>query len=119
MKKGGWILLKKKKKCVVHQGLSSNRTSDCNVTPDLSSSIQNNSLASPVHPPIPTVSYEQLKEIIEHNTALIIDVRTKNELAETGVIPNSLNIPSTFVMLFRLRFNAGAFLPNYIVILFV
>jgi len=34
-----------------------------------------------------------LKDFINQNDVLIIDVRTKEELAATGVLPNSHNIP--------------------------
>jgi len=42
---------------------------------------------------VTNINYEQLKEFIVQNKGLIIDVRTKDELAATGVIPNSHNIP--------------------------
>lgn len=50
-------------------------------------------------PSIKEVNYEQLKEYINQNEALIIDVRTKKELVETGVLPNSYNIPSMYVVI--------------------
>lgn len=44
-------------------------------------------------PSITDINYERLKEFINQNEVLIIDVRTKEELAATGVLPNSYNIP--------------------------
>jgi len=55
--------------------------------------IQNHSFAG-ISPPIITgINYEKLKEFINQNNVLIIDVRTKEELAATGVLPNTCNIP--------------------------
>lgn len=47
-------------------------------------------------PTVPTINYEQLKEFINENKVLIIDVRIKEEIALTGIIPNSSNIPCTY-----------------------
>lgn len=47
-------------------------------------------------PQITTINYERLMEMINQNKALIIDVRTKEELTATGVIPKSFNIPCMF-----------------------
>lgn len=47
-------------------------------------------ISSPI---INEMNYEQLKKCINQNEALIIDVRNKEELAATGVLPNSYNIP--------------------------
>ncbi|CAH1735992.1 rhodanese domain-containing protein CG4456-like [Aphis gossypii] len=55
--------------------------------------IQNRSFAGTSPPIITDINYERLKEFINQNDALIIDVRTKEELATTGVLPNSYNIP--------------------------
>lgn len=45
---------------------------------------------------ITNIDYEQMKKFTGQNEVLIIDVRTKEELAETGVLPNSYNIPCMF-----------------------
>lgn len=45
---------------------------------------------------ITNIDYEQMKKFISQNEVLVIDVRTKEELAETGVLPNSYNIPCMF-----------------------
>lgn len=55
---------------------------------------QNCSLGSTSPPLITNIDYDNFKRFIEQNNALIIDVRTKEELAATGVLPNSYNIPS-------------------------
>lgn len=47
-------------------------------------------------PMIVNIDYEQMKKFINQNEVLVIDVRTKEELAETGVLPNSYNIPCMF-----------------------
>jgi len=49
---------------------------------------------------ITDINYERLKEFMKHNEVLIIDVRTKEELAVTGVLPYSYNIPRMFNILF-------------------
>jgi len=41
-----------------------------------------------------------LKEFINQNEVIIIDVRTKEELAATGTLPNSYNIPRVYKTLF-------------------
>jgi len=38
-------------------------------------------------------TYEEVKEIPNHPEKYLIDVRNKDELARTGVIPASINIP--------------------------
>ncbi|XP_015376032.1 PREDICTED: heat shock protein 67B2-like isoform X1 [Diuraphis noxia] len=60
---------------------------------NLYSLIQNCSFADTSSPIIADINYEKLKELINQNEVLIIDVRTKEELAATGVLPNSSNIP--------------------------
>nr|CAD7575189.1 unnamed protein product [Timema californicum] len=40
-----------------------------------------------------TISYEDMMEVIEEFSAILIDVREREEIAETGSIPNSINIP--------------------------
>jgi len=55
--------------------------------------IQNRSFAGTSPPLITDINYEKLKDFINQNDVLIIDVRTKEELAATGVLPNSYNIP--------------------------
>lgn len=44
-------------------------------------------------PTFTNIDYDKLKEFINKNNALIIDVRSKEELAATGIIPHSQNIP--------------------------
>nr|CAD7604074.1 unnamed protein product [Timema genevievae] len=39
------------------------------------------------------VSYEELNTLIHDKSAILIDVRERKELADTGVLPNSVNIP--------------------------
>lgn len=53
---------------------------------------------------IKELNYEQLKKYINHNDTLIIDVRTKKELAETGILPNSHNIPRMFDIKFIINY---------------
>lgn len=45
---------------------------------------------------ITNIDYEQMQKFISQNEVLVIDVRTREELAETGVLPNSYNIPCMF-----------------------
>lgn len=42
---------------------------------------------------IPVVSYEYVKDLSNHPDKMLIDVREPSELAETGAIPTSINIP--------------------------
>jgi len=44
---------------------------------------------------LPQVEYEKVKAIADKKEAghFIIDVRTKEELAKTGQIPNATNVP--------------------------
>lgn len=42
---------------------------------------------------IPVVSYEYVKDLPAHPHKVLIDVREPSELAETGAIPTSINIP--------------------------
>ncbi|XP_015376040.1 PREDICTED: heat shock protein 67B2-like isoform X2 [Diuraphis noxia] len=63
---------------------------------NLYSLIQNCSFADTSSPIIADINYEKLKELINQNEVLIIDVRTKEELAATGVLPNSSNIPQKY-----------------------
>lgn len=55
---------------------------------------QNRSFVNISPPSISEIDYEHFKKFIDQNDALIIDVRSKEELATTGVLPNSHNIPS-------------------------
>ncbi|XP_025199065.1 rhodanese domain-containing protein CG4456-like isoform X2 [Melanaphis sacchari] len=55
--------------------------------------IQSRSFSATSQPLITEINYEKLKELMNQNDVLIIDVRTKEELAATGVLPNSYNIP--------------------------
>lgn len=41
-------------------------------------------------------TYDEVKELPNHPEKLLIDVRKPSELAETGKIPASINIPSKF-----------------------
>lgn len=43
--------------------------------------------------PIPSVQYNDVKELPNHPEKLLIDVRELQELEETGKIPTSINIP--------------------------
>ncbi|XP_014093205.1 rhodanese domain-containing protein CG4456 [Bactrocera oleae] len=43
--------------------------------------------------PIPSVQYNDIKELPNHPEKLLIDVRERQELEETGKIPTSINIP--------------------------
>jgi len=62
---------------------------------NLNSSIlmQNHGFSGISPPLITNINYEQLNKFIAQNDSLIIDVRTKKELAATGILPNSINIP--------------------------
>lgn len=40
-----------------------------------------------------SVNYDKLKKLIKEKSVHLIDVREKHELLETGVLPNSVNIP--------------------------
>lgn len=42
---------------------------------------------------IPIVLYDEIKDLPNHPEKLLVDVREPNELAETGRIPTSINIP--------------------------
>lgn len=42
------------------------------------------------------VSFEELRNLQKENKTLIIDVREPSELLETGILPNSINIPCKF-----------------------
>lgn len=42
---------------------------------------------------IPIVSYEYVKDIPNQPTKMLVDVREPSELAESGAIPSSINIP--------------------------
>jgi len=61
--------------------------------PDWRSPMRNRNFAGTPSPSVTNINYEQLKKFIVENKASIIDVRNKDELAATGVIPNSHNIP--------------------------
>jgi 3-mercaptopyruvate sulfurtransferase SseA len=41
-------------------------------------------------------TYEEVKELPKHPEKLLIDVREPAEIAETGKIPTSINIPCKF-----------------------
>lgn len=58
--------------------------------------IQHRNFSDIATPNITNINSNGLKEFIVQNEALIIDVRTKEELAATGVIPNSHNIPCMY-----------------------
>nr|CAD7421318.1 unnamed protein product [Timema poppensis] len=40
-----------------------------------------------------TISYEDMMEVMDEFSGILIDVREQEEIAETGSIPNSINIP--------------------------
>ncbi|XP_060526317.1 rhodanese domain-containing protein CG4456-like [Cylas formicarius] len=42
---------------------------------------------------LPKIEYEDVKKCYEDKNVLLVDVREPNELNETGVLPNSINIP--------------------------
>lgn len=58
--------------------------------------ITKSSFACASVPVITNIENEQMKKFIGQSEVLVIDVRTKEELAETGVLPNSYNIPCMF-----------------------
>lgn len=39
-------------------------------------------------------TYEEVKDVPNHPEIYLIDVRNKNEVASSGTIPGSINIPS-------------------------
>ena len=43
-----------------------------------------------------TISYDQLKEMMEKEKLTIVDVREANEVQSEGMIPNALHIPRKF-----------------------
>lgn len=57
---------------------------------------QNRGFAEDSLPSVQNISYGQLKEFLNENKVLIIDVRIKEEIASTGVLPSSSNIPCKF-----------------------
>jgi len=60
--------------------------------------MQNHGFSGISPPFITNINYEQLNKFIAQNDSLIIDVRTKEELAATGILPNSINIPCMLIM---------------------
>lgn len=46
-------------------------------------------------------TYDEVKDLPNHPEKYLIDVRDPPELAETGQIPTSINIPSKFTGIFR------------------
>lgn len=61
------------------------------LTNGLSSKASDN--VDPAPSPIAFASYEEIKDLPNHPEKLLVDVREPNELAETGRIPTSINIP--------------------------
>lgn len=55
--------------------------------------IQNFSTENSHRKPIPSVKYNDIKDLPNHPEKLLIDVRERQELEETGRIPTSINIP--------------------------
>lgn len=45
---------------------------------------------------VPIATYEEVKDLPNHPEKLLIDVREPAEIAETGSIPTSINIPCKF-----------------------
>ena len=45
---------------------------------------------------VPIATYEEVKDLPNHPEKLLIDVREPSEIAETGSIPTSINIPCKF-----------------------
>lgn len=46
---------------------------------------------------IPVVDYKEVKDVPNHPEKVLIDVREPHELVETGVIPQSVNIPRMII----------------------
>lgn len=46
------------------------------------------------------VSFEDMLEVIHEPKKVIIDVREPDEVASTGMIPSSINIPCNYYFLF-------------------
>ncbi|CAI6362496.1 unnamed protein product [Macrosiphum euphorbiae] len=82
----GTVVNKQLTKTTKHIILYKTKSNSCSL-------IQNRSFAGTSPPLITDINYERLKKFINQNEVLIIDVRTKEELAATGVLPNSYNIP--------------------------
>ncbi|KRT86788.1 hypothetical protein AMK59_1707 [Oryctes borbonicus] len=59
------------------------------------------------------VSLEELRAAIQDPSILIIDVRQPSELIETGVIPNSINIPLNILEATLRSLSPEAFLQQY------
>lgn len=45
---------------------------------------------------VKTIDYNQLKKYIDEKSIYLVDVREKKELEETGVLPNSVNVPCKY-----------------------
>ena len=41
-------------------------------------------------------TYEEVKDVPNHPEVYLIDVRNKDELASTGALPSSINIPCKY-----------------------
>ncbi|KRT80471.1 hypothetical protein AMK59_7743, partial [Oryctes borbonicus] len=59
------------------------------------------------------VTLEELKAAIRDPSILIIDVRQPSELQETGVIPNSINVPLDILKYTLTHQSRQAFLQQY------
>lgn len=42
-------------------------------------------------------TYEEVKDVPNHPEVYLIDVRNKDELASTGALPGSINIPRKYI----------------------
>jgi thiosulfate:glutathione sulfurtransferase len=46
---------------------------------------------------VPIANYEEIKDLPNHPEKLLIDVREPDEIAQTGSIPTSVNIPCKLI----------------------
>lgn len=48
-----------------------------------------------------TVTYEEVKDVPNQLNTFVIDVRNKDELARTGVIPGAISVPSKYMHILK------------------
>lgn len=61
---------------------------------------------------VPIATYEEVKDLPNHPEKLLIDVREPAEIAETGSIPTSINIPCKYAFFSVFRCNNKIFLSQ-------
>lgn len=58
---------------------------------------------TPIPPPVPVASYEEVRDLPNHPEVLLVDVREPSELVETGRIPTSINVPRKRILYISLN----------------